>query len=189
MSLKTLSALAASLVLASGAASAATTTCTAGVMNCAAAADGVIPPQGNNWAVDTAFWEGTAESVTIALDAPTTLGQLFLAVDNNDDYIVESSLNGSTWATLGTVSLNDGMVPVFPGGIDWFTSVPGSPLTVASLQFAPTQASFLRVRSTGGDGLYSVGEVLYTAAPVPEPATWALMLAGAVGLALRRRRA
>jgi hypothetical protein len=54
----------------------------------------------------------------------------------------------------------------------------------------PVATNGLRIYSTGGDGLYSVSEFQAFAAPVPEPETYALLLAG-LGLvaAVARRRA
>lgn len=184
--------IAAAALLAAGvstAQAAVTVSCSSSaVENCAAAADGVAPPLGGFWQTDTAFWEGIGESVTLDLGGVQTLGSLFLSLDNNDSYLVESSVDGNTWSVLGNVAASDGMVQPFPGGMDFFDSTFGSTFYVPGLVFAPRSAAFVRVSATGGDTFYSVGEVLVGIAAVPEPATWALMLAGAAGLVARRRR-
>ena len=47
---------------------------------------------------------------------------------------------------------------------------------IASLDFAPVDARYLRVFAIGGDNFYSVSEIQAFAAPVPEPST--IMLFG-----------
>ena len=188
MNLKTLAATAALAICASPVWAASPVTCTGGVMACAAASDDFIPLQGTPWTETTAFWAGIAESVTVDLGGTVNLGQVFAALDNNDAYLFETSLDGTAWAALGTVAIGDGGVAEAPGGMDWFTSAPGTPFSVSTLAFAPVQAAFLRVRATGGDSFYSVGEINWSAAAaVPEPGSLALMLAGAAGLIWRRR--
>lgn len=75
----------------------------------------------------------------------------------------------------------------------------GSVYSAQSFTFAPVATSFLQLRAlntVGGPGLIpGIGELAFrSAAPtgaVPEPSSWALMLIGfgAVGFAMRRRRA
>ncbi|EHR71618.1 PEP-CTERM putative exosortase interaction domain-containing protein [Burkholderiales bacterium JOSHI_001] len=178
-------------------AAAPTVSCSGGVVNCAAAMDGVDPTlldgEGTSWTDRSAFWEGTSGRVNLALGGTFQLMDIAIVVDNNDDYLIERSLDNSTWFTLGSINRTAGNVPVSPGGMDYFDSfnVPGNIDYVATLDFAPVNAAFLRVRATGGDSSYSVAEVsLWTnPVPVPEPATWALMLGGVAALVSRRRRA
>jgi hypothetical protein len=167
-------------------------TCTGGVANCAAAMDLVDPTlddgEGTLWTDRTAFWEGTSGQVNIDLMGTYLLQDIAIVVDNNDDYVIERSLNGTSWSTLGTIDRNVGTVSF---GMDYFDGFdfPGNTDYLASLDFAPVAAAFLRVRATGGDSLYSVAEVtLFTSpVPVPEPASWALMLGGVAALLSRRR--
>jgi hypothetical protein len=172
-----------------------TVSCTGGVVNCGAAMDLVDPTfddgEGTLWTDRTAFWEGTSGRVNIDLLDTYRLLDIAIVVDNNDDYLIERSLDNSNWFTLGTISLNAGNVPQVPGGMDYFDSFagPGNIDYVASLDFSPVNARYLRVRATGGDSLYAVAEVsLFTdPVPVPEPASWALMLGGVAALLARRR--
>jgi hypothetical protein len=179
-------------------AAAPSVSCSAGVTNCAAAFDVVDPTidgEGTQWQDRTAFWGSTGESVVISLGATFQLLEIGIVVDNNDDYLIERSLNGSAWSTLGSISRFAGTVSEGAGGMDYFDSFadPQNPDYVASLDFAPVNVAFLRVSATGGDSAYSVGEVnLFTApatVPVPEPASWALMLGGVAALLARRRTA
>jgi hypothetical protein len=94
------------------------------------------------------------------------------------------------------VSINGSLIPSSS-----FASITGEILGQGSFLFQGTDfpTSFLLAAgtytiavagSTTAGGTYS-GNVVISAAPVPEPATWAMMVAGiaAVGLTLRRRSA
>ncbi len=73
------------------------------------------------------------------------------------------------------------------GGMDTFSTDPGSPFYIPGINLLPTLASYLRIVAISGDNLYSVGELTLTSA-VPEPASALLALGGLAALALRRAR-
>lgn len=156
------------------------------------AADGLVPPETTWWTDPTAVWwngqEGESGVVlTLAFDQIYTLEALTLSVDNNDSYRIDVSLDGSAWSLLGSVAPADGNVSEGVGGLDTFSSAAASADFAASLAFSPTAARYARIYVTGGDAQYAVGELAFTAA-VPEPQTWALMLAGGLALARFGRR-
>lgn len=150
--------------------------------------DGNFPANGTDWTdAQTVWWVTNPDDVGILLtfDQTYTLQDATLTVDNNDDYVVETSLDGVAWAPLFAVTADTGPTP---WGLDNFSSDAGSPVYSAPIDFAPTAARFARIRALNGDGLYSVGELQFAAA-VPEPATTGLLLAGlGTVAALARRR-
>jgi len=156
--------------------------------------DGVIPAQGTDWtSPNTVHWrdgEGVTGTVfTFAFSQLYTLKDVTLSVDNNDNYRVQSSVDGVTWSTLFRVVSGDGTVG---SGLDTFSSTAGSSFYNEDIDFAPTLAKYVRVYATGGDHAYSVGEVkMEGVAVVPEPESLVLALAGVgvTGWVTRRRRA
>jgi len=157
---------------------------TAGVTDAFRAADGNYPALGQTWFIDTAFWEGQSDSVTFTFLHPYQITGFKASLDNNDDYVIELSTNGSTWTRYFTVFAEDYGDPLamVDGGMDTF-----EPPVAGKTDYF----SYARVRARAGDCCSSVGELtLYgTTAPVPEPETLALMVGGiaALGLKLRRR--
>lgn len=152
--------------------------------------DGAFPINGTDWQHPSTVWwtNGAGPSgtvLTFEFAQTYTLQDVVLTVDNNDDYVVETSLDGSTWTALFTVAANTGPTG---WGLDNFSSTPGDAAYSADIDFAPTAARFARIYALNGDALYSVGEVQFTAA-VPEPGSLALLGAGLAitALGLRRR--
>ncbi len=98
-----------------------------------------------------------------------------VSLDNNDSYAVQFSLDGNLWSSTVNIAASEGSVG---WGMDRFQR-----------NVAPTMAQYARVFATGGDGMYSVGELAITAA-VPEPETYAMMLAGLglLGFMARRKK-
>ncbi len=162
--------------------------CSTNVSGCAFAADGSFPAEGQFYQSQTAFWTTSPATVTFALSAPVLITGYEASLDNNDDYRFEWSLNGTTWATLSTVTAGLGEIN---GGMDTFSTNPASPEFVTGIAFAPTSAAFVRIIGTGGDGLFAVGELTLFTTAVPEASTWLSLTVGlgALGLFVRRRPA
>lgn len=140
--------------------------------------DGLFQPEQTQWNNGSFWWDqdpsvSQTEMIwTVYLNQSYALNRLLMQADNNDTYVVE------TWTGASWVSVFD--VP----------AVSGFGLMTRDSGIIPSfTTDRLRFRATGGDLYYSVSE-LQAFAVVPEPATWAMMIAGfgLVGFAMRRRR-
>lgn len=147
--------------------------------------DGVYPADGSFYFTPetVAFGPGLAPSpgaqFTFDFGGAVDLASIAMSVDNNDDYLVQF-FNGTDEVGAVFVLADEGNVPwgmeTFTRGLALGGKVPSAVLTASV-----------------GDFLYSVGEVQFDGTPaptaVPEPASWAMMIAGfgLIGGALRRR--
>lgn len=152
--------------------------------------DGVYPPNTTWYTTNSVYDFASTTAFTFAFGSAVNVGAFNLTVDNNDDYIVDF-FNGANLVASRTVGAAQGVVTPTAGGFETFSSsraLNGTYLT--NLAFInPVLASSARVRGSGGDGVYAIGEARFATAPVPEPATWAMMLLGfgGVGFMVRRR--
>jgi hypothetical protein len=126
---------------------------------------------------------------TFNTGAPVTIAgfNLFLADDSNtgsaDRGLINISLSGSTdglnFVLLDSAALQSN-----------FQANYGSSNITVSSTFAPATFRFFRFDATEATGLGGRILELDAVTPVPEPATWAMMLLGfgAVGYSMRRRK-
>jgi len=157
--------------------------------------DGFIPAESTIWTdSNNVFWQGTVPAFTIDLGAKFNVTGVLWSVDNNDSYILQTSTDNVTFATLFTVQIADGNIAVSPGGMDTMTSFAGTDF-VANMAISPVDVRYIRVSAVDGDGLYSIGEVQAlgqltpVSGAVPEPSTYGIVGAAALaGLVLLRRR-
>lgn len=134
--------------------------------------DGIFLGNGHTWDNDTVYWSGTDAVVQINLGASFNIVSLTVEADNNDTYQVDYRI-GDTWQSAVLVPA------AYNGG--------GLQLRTINLD-TPISTNGLRIYATGGDNLYSVSEFQAFAAPVPEPESYALMLAGLGLLGVWARR-
>ncbi len=136
--------------------------------------DGTFLPLNTQWNLGTVFWTSppNADIVTIQLSHTSVVSSILLQADNNDDYGIGYYDTASVWHALPTIS------PHRSWGMD-----------NGSASFAPITATAFTITNLGGDGYNSVSEFQAFGAPVPEPETYALMLAGlgALGFVARRK--
>jgi len=135
--------------------------------------DGSFVGTGTFYQSGTVFWQ-TSNGPIFELD----LGGIFsissikLEHDNNDSYLAFYPVGNS----VSFVSFTN------PNGGGMATSV--------HTFLSPVTASKLTFIGLAGDGLYSLSEIQVTAVPIPEPGSYAMMLAGLAlmgGVAARRK--
>lgn len=131
------------------------------------------------WNSDSVHWtdSGTASSnsfLLIDLGANTTFNHLVLQGAADANYVIKYSTGALNFSTA------------------WQTSaIGGNALqTWDSGQIGAVTARYIGIYASGGGGNYAVSEfqAFNTAAPVPEPETYALMGLGLIGLVAARKR-
>lgn len=137
--------------------------------------DGVMPAEHTNWQeANTVYWNGFA-GFEIDLGGSFNVSEITVSHDNNDSYML-------TYAQAGSVIYKPFGNTDNGGGMSSSVLSFASPITVSKLSFF----------AFGGDNMYSMGEVqvMGVAASVPEPESYAMLLAGLglVGAMARRRR-
>jgi hypothetical protein len=146
----------------------------------ASIADGAFRPEFTQWNAGSWWWDedpsvnANPVVTVITLNQAYTLDSFAVQADDNDTYRLEY-WNGATWQlawdiptqpSFGLVTRNSGLL-------------------------APITTNRLRFTATGGDDFYAVSEIQAFGVPaIPEPETYALMLAGlgVMGFIARRRQ-
>ena len=140
--------------------------------------DGVFLNEGHQWDLDSVWWNGYTHPEN---DAQINLGGLYtinsfkVQADDNDTYRIQYRVGGGAWQTAWNIPAPG------PWGLVTSTTTLGAPVLADSLRFT----------ATGGDGYYAVSEIqAFGVAAVPEPETYAMLLAGLgfLGFVARRRK-
>ena len=139
--------------------------------------DGNFLPFAAQWNINTLYWTAspTAPSiVTITLPTVATVTGLTLQVDNNDGYAISWQDTSNNWHYLDTVT------PPDYWGMD-----------TVSTTFAPIVAKAFSVTGVVQSDYHFAISEFQAAGVVPEPETYALLLAGlgVMGAVARRRKA
>ena len=107
--------------------------------------------------------------------------------------IPQNGIGSGSLSTSFSSSLNEIFISaLYINGVEYdlTDTASGQTVTVGNIPITAFALNTIRVVGTSiGEGGFS-GTATFTALPVPEAATWAMMLAGfgALGLAMRRRR-
>ncbi len=142
--------------------------------------DGIFLPDGRQWNLGTVFWYVSATNdpyVQVDLGGAFDVTKITLQADNNDLYRVTYRDTAGNWNFIADID------PVTAG---WG-------MAQNTITFASVRATAFRIADgPGGDCCDSVSEFqAFGVAAVPEPETYAMMLAGLglLGAAARRKRA
>ncbi len=158
--------------------------------------DDIFPIEGSIWTDGwfggthqglTTYWFSDP-SFTIDYGALFTIEDIIVSVDNNDSYRIDYSVDSSSWINLVNISNSYGEVN---WGMDTMSTFSGDSEYISALDFSSVQAQYLRIFATGGDHMYSVGELQAYGTPVPEPSIMLLLgtcLAVSAGIRLRRKK-
>jgi hypothetical protein len=104
--------------------------------------DGFAPHDGEPWDVPSASRLAPGAVIEWDLGAPAELRAVALQADNNDEYILSTSVDGETWSEA------------------WRSGTAGAPgLQLRSTKELRVTARYVRLTAQGGDGAYSVSEL------------------------------
>lgn len=121
----------------------ATVTRQEGAPDHARMADGIAPTDGDVWDGPNTAVLKAGGIVEWDLGAVTPIAAARIQADNNDRYIVSTSIDGASWNVLWVGK------PVELPGVQ----------TRTSEELTGQQARFVRLTAEGGDSMYSIGEL------------------------------
>lgn len=120
--------------------------------------DGQTPPEESAWDADQCtYWTSPKTRFVLTLDAAYQITGLTLQADNNDDYVIEASMDGKAFSPLLVVKGEWGEVFT---GIETLSTLTDDPHFRPEMVIKPAQAKYVRLSARGGDEAYSVSELL-----------------------------
>ncbi|RZT06136.1 PEP-CTERM protein-sorting domain-containing protein [Duganella sp. CF402] len=139
--------------------------------------DGVFLPINTQWNTGTVFWSGDygVDTITVTLNHKSSVSSLALQGDNDNNYLIEYLDSANTWQTAAVISPNRSW------GQDNGYATLGSPVVTTAFRISGAPGA--------GDFQFSVSEFQANGSVVPEPATYAMLVAGLglLGVAARRQ--
>lgn len=119
--------------------------------------DGQSPPEGSAWdSVHNIYWKRSDTYFLLDLGGEFTVSGILLQVDGNDDYNIDTSLDGIDYLTLVQIREDHGDIAE---GMDTMSTVPGDPHFVVDLEFEPVFARFIKISATAGDSKFALSEI------------------------------
>ncbi len=149
--------------------------------------DGIIPREGTSWtAASNVYWRGTSPVFMLDFGELYNINDVLVSVDNNDYLTIDWSIDSSSWSNLFTIDRSYGEIS---WGMDTLSTDILHSEYEASIDFSSVQARYLRIKATGGDNSYAIGEFQAfgsKVSSVPEPSTLAIFALGIIALVSRR---
>ncbi|MBN1296709.1 discoidin domain-containing protein [bacterium] len=105
-----------------------------------------------HWGVSDVFF-------VVDLGAVYILDGVTVQVDNNDDYVLETSQDGASFAAWTTVTEAMGEMTE---GMDTVSTVKDHAEWVSDWAVKPVEARYVRLSARGGDEIYAVSEIMLT---------------------------
>lgn len=124
--------------------------------------DGVTPADQTAFdAEQCVHWVDPAVGFVIDLGEVRRVTGVTLQVDNNDDYVLETSRDGASYAAFATI-------PADAGANEWGMETHSTLSGHAGA--APAEARYVRLRGSEGDGAYGASEVRVVSEALAAPA-------------------
>jgi len=103
------------------------------------------------------WWTGVQSEIVVDLGKPCTVGGLSIQLSSNNDYEVQSSVNGYSYRLL--CQINHGEFHL-RWGMETVSSLPGLAGYVPAMAFQPVTARYLKLLALGGvNEQYAVSEI------------------------------
>lgn len=128
--------------------------------------DGVIPPEGSDArSAKVVFWEAGDTIFTVDLGMECEISGIRIQVDHDDDYHIDTSIDGVEFFPLVEITGDDGEMAY---GMDTMNSAGDDPEFIPGLAFFPVAARFIRIYGVRGD-VFALSEIQFFGRPLSEP--------------------
>jgi len=128
--------------------------------------DGIIPPEGSDArAAEVVFWETGDTVFTVDLGMECEISGIRIQVDHDDDYHIDSSIDGVEFFPLVEITGDDGEIA---DGMDTMNSAGDDPEFIPGLTFFPVAARYIRIYGVRGDG-FALSEIQFFGRSLSEP--------------------